>query len=161
MMVAAEKSVAPADGAAGIIGVFWAMVGLFVVLMLALLTGVSAGSAKLNFVLIMLGAVFLALGMLLSGLVWQSTGLSRPLRGFLLLTGLSAAAFLVVLVLGGINILLTMYTSIRISPGQDGGWIGALAFLYILFACPALFAIGTLGTLYLLATARRQTAELS
>ena len=159
-MVAAEKSAAPADGAAGIIGVFWAMVGLFLMVLLALLSGVSTGSAALNFVLIMLAGVFLACGMILTGLAWQSTGLPRNLRGCLLLTGLSAAAFLVILVLGGINILLTMYTSIRISPGQDGGWIGALAFLYILFACPSLFAVGAFGTLMQLARSWRQQVRM-
>ncbi|MBL7170347.1 MAG: hypothetical protein ISS48_04995 [Candidatus Aenigmarchaeota archaeon] len=136
--------------------IFWALVGIFVVIAtyFAIPSPVSVKRGLFPFIAV-LGIVFFLLGVALIVLTLKSK-LKGKLKKFLLLTGISSAGFLVSVILHnfvyGLFIVLfdaDFWSRIGVSDEP--------VFLIIaMFVCPIVFLIGVVGSIILFNKKRRK-----
>lgn len=129
--------------------VFESVVWSFI-LCIVLLFGLAVlDSAVLRYTGFVALGVFLVLSFVLLYLTAKSNG-PKTLRVFLYLTGSAGGIFTPFLLLSLLFELLRAQFNIELSPGQDGGWIGATMFMLALFFCPAILVTGIIGTTVML-----------
>ena len=132
--------------------VFWAMIAIFVILVAVIFTGMGRlwGPKLPSFVvMIFLAITFLILA---AALVVLTVKLKEPLirKIFFILTGAAAAGIPICAILHNLVYGLFFY-------GKDGD--EAVFFILAVLVCPALFILGTLGSIVLLISARLRKKE--
>ena len=136
--------------------IFWALVGIFVVIAtyFAIPSPVSVKRGLFPFIAV-LGIVFFLLGVALIVLTLKSK-LKGKLKKFLLLTGISSAGFLVSVILH--NFVYGLF--IVIFGADFWSKIGVsdepVFFIIAMFVCPIVFLIGVVGSIILFNKKRRK-----
>ncbi len=130
-----------------VITVFWALVAVFVLLVLSFVSafalGYASGVAIMSFALI-----FFVLGILLCIVAARSTA-DTALKRFLLLTGASAAGIMISIVLH--NITFALFADFWESSGGDEPFF----FILGLVVLPIAFVIGVFGSIALMARSKK------
>ena len=128
--------------------IFWALVGVFIVIVCLFLIPAFRGTMFLWF-LIISGSIFLLLGVALIVLTIKEK-VGGMLKKFFLLTGASSAGFFVFVLLH--NFIYGLFIHFfgadfwdRIGPGGDEPFF----FLLAIFVCPLGFLVGAIGSIVL------------
>lgn len=154
-----ETSQEPTRLARVTVVVFWALVGLFLVIVGVMTTREVLPVTRTWFIYTFFSAAaaFLVLGLVLLFLAVKAK-VERALRLFLILTGASAAGFLVSAVLHNVVYgLFILWFGEDFWGGSNGGGDEAFFFIIAIFVCPLVFLVGVVGSIVMLIRSRRRS----